>query len=287
MSNNELIPVASPGATAVASVGMPSQLTDKQEAFAVAYHDTGNMTIAYRRAYNVSPMSKPGWVYNEASKMAAHPGVARRVRALQEATAAEGIASKAQLINFLWRRILADRSKLIRRVVRNCRCCYGVGHKYQWKDTAEWAEAYAKVMDENAGLEPALRKPFPDDAGGFGFDAHREPNPDCDVAPCMGEGHGTTVITDTSKLEGDATLIYEGIKETAQGIEVKLADRSSDINLLLKVTGWAVSDLEGMLRGAAAGGAAGAVAAQAVVEKVKTMDSEDTRRAYLTMIGGT
>lgn len=262
----------------VASVGILDALTAKEEAFAQAVMETGNMSLAYRRAYDVGLMTKPNTIWHNAVDIANKPRVAARIRALQEAAAASMIFSKQRLAEFLWRRILADRGQLINHRRTCCRYCHGVGNAYQWKDELEYAHACTQAV--------AQVQTMPDCDGGFGYDPHRQPNRDCSHIQCLGDGIGKTVIQDTRTLTGDAALIYEGVKETAQGIEVKVADRAADAALLMKLLGWSSSDLEGALRGAAAGGAAGALAAAAVVEKVKTMDAEDTRRAYLSFTTG-
>ena len=57
-------------------------LTPKQEAFALAYVETGNASEAYRRAYNAAKM-KPASVAVNASKLLAEAKVALRVQELQ------------------------------------------------------------------------------------------------------------------------------------------------------------------------------------------------------------
>ena len=57
-------------------------LTPKQEAFALAYVETGNASEAYRRAYNAAKM-KPASVAVNASKLLADAKVALRVQELQ------------------------------------------------------------------------------------------------------------------------------------------------------------------------------------------------------------
>lgn len=271
--------LVTPEATAVEVLPRATEsLTDKQEAFAVALVETGNMSLAYRRAYSVGIMTKANTIWKNAQIVANMPHVAARVHALQEARAAGMVFSKQTLANFLWRRILADRGQLINHRRTCCRCCHGDGNAYQWKDEMEYATACAQAVAQMTAMPTA--------DGGFGYDPHREPNPECSQGNCLGDGIGKTVIQDTRNLTGDAALIYEGVKETAQGIEVKVADRATDAGLLMKLLGWSTSDLEGALRGAAAGGAAGALAAAAVVDKVKTMDAEDTRRTYLTFTTG-
>lgn len=285
--SNAVATSPAPDVAPTTSVGLPAllPLTDKQEAFCLAFLEHGNLSLAYRSAFEVVTKNRHT-VHVDASRLAQLPQVSYRIAQLKEAAASRSVASKAQLIDFLWRRIRADRAALITHVQLCCRHCYGSGHKFQWVDDLEYATAYAQWMTRGQKDENGNSCNPPDYEGGFGFDPHLPPAATCTAVPCLGFGQGRTVITDTTTLTGDVALIYEGVKETDKGIEIKVADRNADIALFLKLTGYGTDELEGMLRGAAAGGAAGAVAAQAVVEKVKTMNSDDTRRAYLTMIGG-
>ena len=61
-----------------------NQLTAKQEAFALAYVETGNAAEAYRRAYDVAQDAKDSWIYVEASQLLDNPKVSIRVGELQE-----------------------------------------------------------------------------------------------------------------------------------------------------------------------------------------------------------
>jgi phage terminase small subunit len=60
-----------------------SDLTPKQEAFALAYIETGNATEAYRRAYDCACM-QPRTIEKRASELLAHREVAGRIAALKE-----------------------------------------------------------------------------------------------------------------------------------------------------------------------------------------------------------
>ena len=63
-------------------------LTPKQEAFALAYVETGNQSEAYRMAYDVGENTKPETVWKRASELMADGAVAGRVSELK-APAAE------------------------------------------------------------------------------------------------------------------------------------------------------------------------------------------------------
>ena len=60
------------------------KITPKQEAFALAYFETGNAAEAYRRAYDVSPNARDEWIYVEASRLVDDPRVALRLVELRE-----------------------------------------------------------------------------------------------------------------------------------------------------------------------------------------------------------
>lgn len=61
-----------------------SDLTAKQEAFALAYVETGKGSEAYRRAYEVGADTKPETIWSEASRLLADPKVSARVKELQQ-----------------------------------------------------------------------------------------------------------------------------------------------------------------------------------------------------------
>jgi phage terminase small subunit len=248
------------------------RLTPKQEAFCIKLVDTGNRSVAYRHAYNCPKLSVPGWVYSEATKLAQLPHVAARIRELQESAAAEVVASKAQLIRFLWDRIMASRADVVRVVKFNCRNCWGLDNKYQWVSVDEFADACVTATKKSL--------PEPSMDGGLGFNPHREPNPACAHPDCMGYGHHLTVVEDTANLTGPAALIYEGVKETDKGaIEIKLADRSADMALLVKLTGYAPDKLEGMMGNSGPG-----ALPDSAYDIPSTSTPEEASRKYLALV---
>lgn len=62
---------------------MSDELTPKQAAFAAAFFECGNAAEAYRRAYDVAPDAKDGWIYVEACQLLDHPKVALRLKDLR------------------------------------------------------------------------------------------------------------------------------------------------------------------------------------------------------------
>jgi phage terminase small subunit len=62
-------------------------LTPKQEAFALAYVETGNAAEAYRRAYDVKAATTHSSIYVAASRLLDNPKVALRIEAIQKQAA--------------------------------------------------------------------------------------------------------------------------------------------------------------------------------------------------------
>ncbi len=63
------------------------ELTAKQEAFALAYVETGNAAEAYRRAYDVKAATQHSTIYSAASRLMSDPKICARVSELQDQAA--------------------------------------------------------------------------------------------------------------------------------------------------------------------------------------------------------
>lgn len=75
-------------------------LTPKQEAFCLAYLETGNASEAYRRAYAASN-SSPKVVHNKASELLARGDIGVRVAALKELAASAAIMNRREAMERL------------------------------------------------------------------------------------------------------------------------------------------------------------------------------------------
>ena len=120
-----------------------------------------------------------------------------------KAAVAEAIAAQSArvevsadwVIKRLMRIAGADPNELIRHERRPCRQCYGIA------------------------------------GDGFHFgNSLRDPDPRC--PQCLGEGRGTIVIGDTTKLSPDAAALYAGVKTTKDGIEIKMHDQMAALEKL-------------------------------------------------------
>jgi len=77
-----------------------ASLTQKQEAFCLAYVETGNASEAYRRSYNAEN-SKPESINVNASKMLADAKVAQRVEELRSELVAQSLWTRENSVKAL------------------------------------------------------------------------------------------------------------------------------------------------------------------------------------------
>jgi phage terminase small subunit len=82
-----------------------SDLTPKQEAFCLAFLETGNASLSYRRAYDVSPDTKANTVEKRACELLKNGKVAGRVTALRAEAANKATLSKAWILEHLMRQV--------------------------------------------------------------------------------------------------------------------------------------------------------------------------------------
>lgn len=141
----------------------------------------------------------------------------------------------AQLINV----VASDANELVEYRRTCCRHCWGIAHGYQRTagemetDREEWE----REQDKNASLPPDQRKapkPF-NERGGIGYDKRKPPHEDC--AECFGEGVGQVFMKDTRNLSPEARALYAGMKQTKDGLEVKMHDKQGYMTLLMRHAG--------------------------------------------------
>lgn len=214
----------------------------------LAYLETGNASEAYRRAYDTTRML-PATINNNASVLLQHPGIAARIAQQRDATINAATIDRAGVLSLLTEIATADPNELMQIQVRNCRHCWGVKFKKQWKNADEFAIALAASIDGSAedmrrwerdvALGSKLPQPepreLPSDEGGYGFDVMASPNLECPV--CLGEGHVVPIVKDTRKLKGAAKRLYAGFKQTKEGIEIKIQDQAQARAILAKEYG--------------------------------------------------
>lgn len=236
------------------------RLTDKQQAFAQHYAEHRIPWEAYRHAYDVAPETKHSSVCESASRLLKDPKIWRAVgnyekeavaRAPVVATLAEMFAREVMIAR-------ADPRELMELATGNCRRCNGEGFGYRWRD-----EEYAEAVD----LACKASLPLPELAGGVGFRPFDPPHPDC--PECGGGGVPHAIFRPTADLSPAGRLLYRGIKQTRNGLEILTADQSKSAENVIRMLGGFKDNinLTGML---------------GIVAKVATLDPADPHAAART-----
>lgn len=211
-------------------------LSDQQMIFARHVVDGKTRIEAYRLAGYEGTGNA---AYVTASQLLRNPKVSRYVHHLRNQRQRRYAAELDDVIGQLTAIINADPNEISQYRRVNCRYCWGVKNKYQWRDITEQLAAERKA--EADGVNP------PDTSGGIGFIDNADPNPEC--PRCNGEGVGEPFFADTRDLEGDARYLLHGVRLGKFGIEILSADKDSARKelarlILLKTTNERQSQLD-------------------------------------------
>lgn len=233
---------------------------------------------AYRQAYPASINWKPAAVDNKASALKGRPEVRARVEWLQRQAADAQVMTRAEALAIVLADaaavVAADASEITRWRHLNCRHCWGVGGAYRWRNLREYTYALQEIsarQEEWDNTPEAKRKgerpELPSDEGGYGFRRTDDVNPACEE--CEGEGVEDTKIGDTRKLSKNARVLFDGVKQTKNGIEIKTRDKEAARALLAKYAGIADAvDLRGGVAVAAVTAAVTPEVAAAIAKKL-------------------
>jgi hypothetical protein len=212
-------------------------MTAQQEQFCVEMtlvDENGRLPTAheaYMRAYGCTSRKS---ALNSATELVKNLAIRARIQELRNQLAAKVQQGSADVLSELWKIATADPNEIVEFQRVCCRCCWGEDFKYQ-RTEHEWLAEQAAVEAFNAKQTDPKKHKTADPAGGTGFDARFDPNRDC--PHCFGEGKGRIVIKDTRYLSPAALALYAGVKETQNGIEIKLHSKTDVLELLAKAFG--------------------------------------------------
>lgn len=127
----------------------------------------------------------------------------------------------------------ADPGDLARVKRVNCRHCNGFDFNYQWT-AREYRKALDKAIKEGQGA--------PEFEGGLDYKPNGEINPEC--PECGGEGVAYTLVEDTRKVVGHGRKLFAGVKQTKDGIEIKMRDQDGALANLAKYLGMSLERKE-------------------------------------------
>jgi phage terminase small subunit len=204
-------------------------VSPKQQRFIDEYLVDLNATqAAIRAGYSPRTAEKIGSENIRKPEIAAAIGAAQAERAQRTAITADRVLAET------WALLTADPRELVELHVDACRHCYGKQHRYQ-RTEAEMARDRAAHEHVQKGRKSgAAVAPF-DEGGGVGFDPRRTPVPSC--TECHGRGVERVQLNDTRKLSPAAASLFAGVKQTRDGIEVKLHPKVEAIEKLFRHLG--------------------------------------------------
>lgn len=168
---------------------------------------------------------------------------------MQAAIAERAEVNAADVLREAYNILLADPRELVSYLVHCCRHCYGKGHRYQrtsfeFEADQRWHADAVKKGEAEGEFDPQ---------GGIGYDERLIPNPACPA--CFGRGVGRVVIADTRNVSKQAAALYAGVKQTKDGLEVKLHSKVDVMDKLFRHFGLyeadnkqKTSDLDGLPR---------------------------------------
>lgn len=204
-------------------------LTLQQQAFVREYLvDLCSTQAAIRAGYSARTASSQG------NRLLKVPAISAAVETEIAARTERTHIRQDAVLRRLWAIATADANDLIQYRRLCCRHCHGFTHEFQWVDEAELQRA-CNAFKVAAASGEVIGDP-PTAAGGFGFDPHRRPHPDC--RRCFGEGHGEVFVADTRDLSDQARLLYRGMKVTrGGGLEVLMEDPMAAMHAVAKHLG--------------------------------------------------
>lgn len=203
-------------------------LTPQQEKFAQAVASGKNQAEAYREAYPLSKKWKDASVHVKASELMANGKVSVRVREIQAAIAERAEVNAADVLREAYNILLADPRELVSYIVHCCRHCYGNEFRYQrtaieFEDDKQHHEIAVAKGEAQGEFNPQ---------GGVGYDERLVPNQAC--PKCFGRGVGQVLVADTRNVSKQAASLYAGIKQTKDGLEVKLHSKVDVMDKLFR-----------------------------------------------------
>lgn len=182
--------------------------------------DLNGRQAAIRAGY--SPFS----ARQTACELLADPKVAEKVRLAMEERAERTGLTGDRVIRKLWDILEADPREFVE-VQRNCcRYCYGKGHLYQY---TRQELVLAEIAHDTAQQDAEEKEQF-NPQGGDGFDPRKEPHPDC--PECFGRGVPEVIVKDSRDISPSARALLQSVKQTRNGIEVKMHSQVDAATLL-------------------------------------------------------
>ena len=204
-----------------------SDLTQKQQRFVEEYLVDLNATqAAIRSGYSQTTAGQQGF------ELLKKPEIAAAIKVAMDDRASRTEITQDKVLRRWWDIATADVNDLIQYRRTSCRHCHGIDHAYPWVDESEYERAVARVLAEAKEDETPI---LPTNEGGYGFDSKADPDDGC--PKCRGEGIGEVFAADTRKLRGGARMLFDGVKQTKDGFEIKVQSREKALEQVARHLG--------------------------------------------------
>lgn len=192
---------------------MAKDLNAAEWIFVAEYLTHGNQTQAV-----IASGYSGHFAHNAGYEMMKKPHVRAEIKRAQDEQRMTASLSIADVVQDIENVMKADPRDLVSYVTGSCRYCWGVDHRYH-RTRGEMRRAFEDWERNDDPTKP----PF-DIQGGEGFNAYRDPNPDC--PECCGHGVQREQLKDTRLLSPETAALFDGLEVTRHGIKIKL--RSKD-----------------------------------------------------------
>lgn len=215
-------------------------LPHRRALFVLEYLKDLNATqAAVRAGYSAK------WAEQEGHRLLHDPDVAAHIEQEIAARASEIRIDGADVVRAWFEIATADPNELIASLRGACRYCWGEGFGYQ-RTQGEMARDRAqherdedrRRKDEGADYDARAFN----EAGGIGYDPRKPAHEDC--PECFGRGVLDVHVSDTRLLRGPARRLYAGVKQTKDGIEIKMHDQDKAREMLARHLGLLKDKLE-------------------------------------------
>lgn len=217
-------------------------LTKSEREFAIKFMESQNMEMAYRYAYSKSVSSRNlsnNSVKTAAARLLQKDEIVEFIKDVRQELAGTVLYDLKALVIDLVQIVQADPNEISQIRRECCRYCYGEAHHWHW---AEWEyyeamDAYERDLQRHEENPVRTAKPeIPDDVGGFGWDPHRLPHPQC--PRCYGDGRLSTWLADSRTLSPAARKLYAGAKIDKNGnIEAIMHNQAEARSMLTRIFG--------------------------------------------------
>lgn len=203
-------------------------LRGKQAAFVLEYLKDRNATqAAIRAGYSMKTAGAMG--HENLTK----PEIADAILAEDEENQKTIRIGAVEVAQMWSEAATVDRNELTEVRRHCCRYCWGVDHEYH--ETPKERRVRREDYERLIAATPETDWPAFKELGGVGYNRNQPMNPAC--PECFGDGEMTVIMKDTRTLSRGARQIFEGVKVTKDGIEIRMMDRGSAIAGLAKSLG--------------------------------------------------